>query len=128
MQQRSCGWNDRRDNHVNSIWSGEYKFGPTEDPAPPKVHLPEKPITKGTEKIISVKGLKLAGKELLAKRPRSGMFILNKYMNYSRRLWEKKGFYLLFYGLRLSRVNSCMLLCVFSFQQATRLTSHNFKT
>ncbi|NWX66235.1 EXO1 Exonuclease, partial [Promerops cafer] len=71
VQQRSCGWNDRRDNHVNSIWSREYKFDPTEDPAPPKMHFPEKPITKGMEKIISVKGLKLAGKELLAKRPRS---------------------------------------------------------
>ncbi|KAM4784892.1 exonuclease 1 [Cyanocitta cristata] len=71
VQQRSCGWNDRRDNHVNSIWSREYKFGPTEDTAPPKMHFPEKPTTKGMEKIISVKGLKLAGKELLAKRPRS---------------------------------------------------------
>ncbi|XP_053830576.1 exonuclease 1 [Vidua macroura] len=71
VQQRSCGWNDQRDNHVNSIWSREYKFGPTEDPAPPKVHFPEKPLTKGMEKIISVKGLKLAGKELLSKRPRS---------------------------------------------------------
>ncbi|NXO30799.1 EXO1 Exonuclease, partial [Cisticola juncidis] len=71
VQQRSGGWNDRRDNHVSSIWSREYKFGPTEDPAPPKMHFPEKPITKGLEKIISVKGLKLAGKELLAKRPRS---------------------------------------------------------
>ncbi|OWK63126.1 Exonuclease 1 [Lonchura striata] len=85
VQQRSCGWNDRRDNHVNSIWSREYKFGLTEDPAPPKVHFPEKPLTKGMEKIISVKGLKLAGKELFSKRPRSGMFILNKYMNNSRR-------------------------------------------
>lgn len=101
MQQRSCGWNDRRDNHVNSIWSREYKFGLTEDPAPPKVHFPEKPLTKGMEKIISVKGLKLAGKELLSKRPRSGMFILNKYMNNSKRLWEKKGFYLVLYDTRL---------------------------
>ncbi|NWW60210.1 EXO1 Exonuclease, partial [Ifrita kowaldi] len=71
VQQRSCGWNDRRDNHVNSIWSREYKSGPTEDTSPPKMHFPEKPTTKGMEKIISVKGLKLAGKELLAKRPRS---------------------------------------------------------
>ncbi|NXS37937.1 EXO1 Exonuclease, partial [Pomatostomus ruficeps] len=71
VQQRSCGWNDQRDNHVNSIWSREYKFGPTEDTAPPKMHFPEKPTTKGMEKIISVKGLKLPGKELLAKRPRS---------------------------------------------------------
>ncbi|NXY15214.1 EXO1 Exonuclease, partial [Atrichornis clamosus] len=73
VQQRSCGWNDRHDNHVNSIWSRQYKFGPTEDTAPPKMHLPEKPTTKGMEKIISVKGLKLSGKELLAKRPRSDL-------------------------------------------------------
>ncbi|NXW68686.1 EXO1 Exonuclease, partial [Hirundo rustica] len=71
VQQRSCGWNDQHDNRVSSIWSRGYKFGPTEDPAPPKMHFPEKPITKGMEKIISVKGLKLAGKELWAKRPRS---------------------------------------------------------
>ncbi|NWV06989.1 EXO1 Exonuclease, partial [Ptilonorhynchus violaceus] len=71
VQQRSCGWNDRCDNHVNSIWSRDYKFGPTEDTAPPKMHFPEKPTTKGMEKIISVKGLKLPGKELLVKRPRS---------------------------------------------------------
>ncbi|NXF04951.1 EXO1 Exonuclease, partial [Smithornis capensis] len=71
VQQRSYGWNDRRDNHVNSIWSREYKLGPTEDTVPPKMHLLEKPTTKGMEKIISVKGLKLPGKELLAKRPRS---------------------------------------------------------
>ncbi|NXI88948.1 EXO1 Exonuclease, partial [Rhipidura dahli] len=71
VQQRSCGWNDRRDNHINSIWSRDYRFGPTEDTAPPKMQFPEKPTTKGMEKIISVKGLKLAGKELLAKRPRS---------------------------------------------------------
>ncbi|XP_071404101.1 exonuclease 1 [Pithys albifrons albifrons] len=71
VQQRSCGWNDRRDNHVKSIWSREYKFGPAEDTVPPKVHLLEKPTTKGMEKIISIKGLKLPGKELLAKRPRS---------------------------------------------------------
>ncbi|NWX30467.1 EXO1 Exonuclease, partial [Notiomystis cincta] len=71
LQQRSCGWNDRRENHVNSIWSRGYKFAPTEDPAPPKMHFPEKPTTQGMEKIISIKGLKLAGKELLTKRPRS---------------------------------------------------------
>ncbi|NXO73269.1 EXO1 Exonuclease, partial [Phainopepla nitens] len=71
VQQRSYDWKDQRDNHVNSIWSREYKFGPTEDPAPPEMHFPKKPITKGMDKIISVKGLKLAGKELLAKRPRS---------------------------------------------------------
>ncbi|NWS22566.1 EXO1 Exonuclease, partial [Pachyramphus minor] len=73
VQQRSCGWNDRRDNHVNSIWSREYKSGPTEDTIPPKMHFLDKPTTKGMEKIISIKGLKLPGKEPLAKRSRSDL-------------------------------------------------------
>ncbi|NWS63092.1 EXO1 Exonuclease, partial [Chunga burmeisteri] len=71
VQHRSCGWNDRHPNHVNSIWSRDYKLGPNADTVPHKMHLQEKPTTKGMEKIISVKGLKLPGKELLAKRPRS---------------------------------------------------------
>ncbi|KFZ56118.1 Exonuclease 1, partial [Antrostomus carolinensis] len=73
VQQRSCGWNDRHANHVNSIWSRDYKIGPHADTVPHKMHLPEKPTTKGMEKIISIKGLKLPGKELLAKRPRSDL-------------------------------------------------------
>ncbi|NXF51623.1 EXO1 Exonuclease, partial [Oceanites oceanicus] len=73
VQQRSCGWNDRHANHVNSIWSRDYKFGPNADTVPCKMRLLEKPTTKGMEKIISVKGLKLPGKELLAKRPRSDL-------------------------------------------------------
>ncbi|NXE77926.1 EXO1 Exonuclease, partial [Cochlearius cochlearius] len=73
VQQRSCGWNDRPTNHVNSIWSRDYKPGPNADSVADKTHLLEKPITRGMEKIISVKGLKLPGKELLAKRPRSDL-------------------------------------------------------
>ncbi|NXG58676.1 EXO1 Exonuclease, partial [Hemiprocne comata] len=73
VQQRSHGWNDRHDNHVNSIWSRDYKLGPSADTVPQKIHLPEKSTTRGMEKIISVKGLKLAGKELLAKRPRNDL-------------------------------------------------------
>lgn len=76
VQRRSCGWNDRHANHVNSIWSRDYKLGPNADNVPHKMQLLEKPTTKGMEKIISVKGLKLPDKELLAKRPRSGMFLL----------------------------------------------------
>ncbi|NXP45776.1 EXO1 Exonuclease, partial [Heliornis fulica] len=72
VQQRSRGWNDRHSNHVNSIWSRDYKPDPKADTVPHKIHLPEK-TTRGMEKIISVKGLKLPGKELLAKRPRSDL-------------------------------------------------------
>ncbi|KFQ49703.1 Exonuclease 1 [Nestor notabilis] len=71
--QKSCGWNDRSATHVNSIWSRDYKLGPNADAVPHKMHLLEKPMTKGMEKIISVKGLKLPGKDLLAKRPRSDL-------------------------------------------------------
>ncbi|XP_050750064.1 exonuclease 1 isoform X3 [Gymnogyps californianus] len=71
VQQRSCGWNDKHANHVNSIWSRDYKLGPNADTVPHKMHLVEKPTTKGMEKIISIKGLKLPGKDLLAKRPRN---------------------------------------------------------
>ncbi|XP_008943034.1 PREDICTED: exonuclease 1, partial [Merops nubicus] len=73
VQQRSCGWNDTHANHVNSIWSKDYKLGPNADTVPHKMHFLEKPTTKGMEKIISVKGLKLPGKELLPKRPRSDL-------------------------------------------------------
>ncbi|NXO55936.1 EXO1 Exonuclease, partial [Aramus guarauna] len=73
LQRRSCGWNDRQANHVNSIWSRDYKLDPKADTVPHKLHLLEKPTTRGMEKIISVKGLKLPGKELLAKRPRSDL-------------------------------------------------------
>ncbi|KFR16643.1 Exonuclease 1 [Opisthocomus hoazin] len=71
VQQRSHGWNDRHANHVNSIWSRDYKPGPNADTVNHKMDLPEKPTTRGMEKIISVKGLKLPGRELLAKRPRN---------------------------------------------------------
>ncbi|XP_062493344.1 exonuclease 1 [Pezoporus occidentalis] len=71
VRQKSCDWNERPANHVNSIWSRDYKLGPNADTVPHETHLLEKPTTKGMEKIISVKGLKLPGKELLAKRQRS---------------------------------------------------------
>nr|XP_013799357.1 PREDICTED: exonuclease 1 isoform X1 [Apteryx mantelli mantelli]XP_013799359.1 PREDICTED: exonuclease 1 isoform X1 [Apteryx mantelli mantelli] len=73
MQQRSRGWDDRSANHVNSIWSRDYKFGPNTNTVLHTTHLPEKATTKGIEKIISIKGLKFSGKELLAKRPRSDL-------------------------------------------------------
>ncbi|XP_005146067.2 exonuclease 1 [Melopsittacus undulatus] len=71
VQQKSCGWNERPANHVNSIWSRDYKLGPNADTVPQKTHVLEKPTTKGMEKIISVKGLKLPDKELFTKRQRS---------------------------------------------------------
>ncbi|NXE25600.1 EXO1 Exonuclease, partial [Ardeotis kori] len=96
VQQRSRGWNDRHANHVNSIWSRDYKLGPNTDTVPQKMHLPEKPTTRGMEKIISVQGLKLAGKELLGKRPRSDLEdisdgdLLNQYSFSKEKKFKKE--------------------------------------
>ncbi|NXY44476.1 EXO1 Exonuclease, partial [Ceuthmochares aereus] len=99
VQQRSCGWNDRRANHVNSIWSRDYKLGPNTETVTHKVHLLDKPTTKGMEKIISVKGLKLPGKELLTKRPRSDLEevldgdLLNQYSFSKAKKFKKESDY-----------------------------------
>ncbi|NXD12967.1 EXO1 Exonuclease, partial [Nothocercus nigrocapillus] len=73
QNNRSRGWNDDAANQKNSIWSRDYRYGSNTAAVPHTVHLPEKVTTKGTEKIISIKGLKLSGKELSAKRPRSDL-------------------------------------------------------
>uniref|UniRef100_A0A8C8A931 Exonuclease 1 n=1 Tax=Otus sunia TaxID=257818 RepID=A0A8C8A931_9STRI len=97
MQQRSCGWNDRPANRVNSIWSRDYKLSPNADTVPHKMSLLEKPTTKGMEKIVSVKGLKLPGKDLLAKRPRSDLDeisdgdLLNQYSFSKAKKCRKEG-------------------------------------
>ncbi|XP_010212243.1 PREDICTED: exonuclease 1-like, partial [Tinamus guttatus] len=72
-QRRSRGWSDDVSSQKNSIWSRDYRFGSNTDTVPHKMHLPEKVTTKGTEKIISIKGLKFSGKELSAKRPRNDL-------------------------------------------------------
>uniref|UniRef100_A0A8C8S6X2 Exonuclease 1 n=1 Tax=Pelusios castaneus TaxID=367368 RepID=A0A8C8S6X2_9SAUR len=71
---RSRGWNDRAANQkpcLNSIWSRDYKPCHNTDIPTCTTSLLEKSSTKGTEKIISIKGLKLPSKELLVKRSRS---------------------------------------------------------
>ncbi|XP_048699709.1 exonuclease 1 isoform X3 [Caretta caretta] len=72
---RSRGWNDRAGSQkpycVNSIWSRDYKPGHNTDITTCTTRLLEKSTTKGIEKIISIKGLKLPSKELLVKRSRS---------------------------------------------------------
>ncbi|XP_067391854.1 exonuclease 1 isoform X2 [Emydura macquarii macquarii] len=72
---RSRGWNDRAASqkpcHVNSVWSRDYKPGHNTNITMRTMHLLEKSTTKGMEKIISIKGLKLPSKELLVKRSRS---------------------------------------------------------
>ncbi|XP_034620919.1 exonuclease 1 [Trachemys scripta elegans] len=72
---RSRGWNDRVASQkpycVNSIWSRDYKPGHNTDITTCITRMLEKSTTKGIEKIISIKGLKLPSKELLVKRSRS---------------------------------------------------------
>uniref|UniRef100_A0A452H675 Exonuclease 1 n=1 Tax=Gopherus agassizii TaxID=38772 RepID=A0A452H675_9SAUR len=72
---RSRGWNDRaasqKPDCINSIWSRNYKPGHNTDITTSTTRVLEKSITKGIEKIISIKGLKLPSKELLVKRSRS---------------------------------------------------------
>ncbi|NWH58696.1 EXO1 Exonuclease, partial [Geococcyx californianus] len=73
VQQRSSDWNDRHANHGNSIWSSNYKLDSNAETVTHKIHLLEKPTTRGMEKIISVKRLKLPSKQVLVKRPRSDL-------------------------------------------------------
>ncbi|XP_075780952.1 exonuclease 1 isoform X2 [Pelodiscus sinensis] len=74
-QPRSRGWNDRTASQklycVNSIWSRDYKPDHNTDVTTCSTHFLEKSTTKGIEKIISIRGLKLPSKELLVKRSRS---------------------------------------------------------
>uniref|UniRef100_A0A8D0HF44 Exonuclease 1 n=1 Tax=Sphenodon punctatus TaxID=8508 RepID=A0A8D0HF44_SPHPU len=74
-QPRSRGWNDRvvreKPSHINSIWSRDYRPGHTTDTAIDTPHLLEKPTTKGIERIINTKGLRLPSKQQLVKRQRS---------------------------------------------------------
>ncbi|XP_074844738.1 exonuclease 1 [Carettochelys insculpta] len=75
LRPRSHGWNDRAASQklccVNSIWSRDYKSGRNTGITKHTTPLLEKSMTKGMEKIISIKGLKLPSKELLVKRSRS---------------------------------------------------------
>ncbi|XP_006268888.2 exonuclease 1 [Alligator mississippiensis] len=87
-QLRSRGWNERAAGHLNSIWSSDYKLGHNMDTKMLTMPLPEKTTTKGIERIVSLKGLKLPSSLLLAKRPRneelSNGDLLNQYSSSKR--------------------------------------------
>ncbi|XP_062376115.1 exonuclease 1 isoform X2 [Sardina pilchardus] len=70
---RSRGWNDRPDSkalqHV-SMWSKGYAPGLTPAPSAPPSIREKLSSTRGKERVVSVKGLKLSVKEPQVKRPR----------------------------------------------------------
>uniref|UniRef100_UPI00398ECA35 exonuclease 1 n=1 Tax=Pristiophorus japonicus TaxID=55135 RepID=UPI00398ECA35 len=72
--KRTSGWNDKASKqkvpHMLSIWSKEYRPYGNQLSVPKAQISPEKPCTRGIEKVISIKRLKLPNREMLAKRPR----------------------------------------------------------
>ena len=78
---RSRSWNDRQDNKTlqqASIWSKRYVPGLTNAPSASPVREKLSP-TKGKERVVSVKGLKLPHKEPQVKRPREGKVWQHKF-------------------------------------------------
>nr|XP_056708913.1 exonuclease 1 [Euleptes europaea] len=73
-KRRSCSWDDKsvgqKPSNIKSIWSRDYTPGFAEEAVPNSAPLLERPPTKGTERLISTKGLKLLHKAMLAKRQR----------------------------------------------------------
>ncbi|XP_015280057.1 PREDICTED: exonuclease 1 [Gekko japonicus] len=74
VQPRSCSWDDKplgeKPSNFRSIWSRDYKPGFAAEVVPDSAPLLERPPTKGTERLINTKGLKLPHKAMLAKRQR----------------------------------------------------------
>ncbi|KAL8185822.1 UNVERIFIED_CONTAM: hypothetical protein K2H54_058465 [Gekko kuhli] len=74
VQPRSCSWDDKplgeKPSNFKSIWSRDYKPGFAVEMVPDSAPLLERPPTKGTERLINTKGLKLPHKAMLAKRQR----------------------------------------------------------
>ncbi|XP_060686817.1 exonuclease 1 isoform X3 [Hemiscyllium ocellatum] len=56
--------------HMLSIWSKEYRTCENQLSVPKAQISPEKPCTRGKEKIINIKRLKLSNREMMAKRSR----------------------------------------------------------
>ncbi|XP_067901432.1 exonuclease 1 isoform X3 [Heterodontus francisci] len=75
--KRTRGWNDLETSkqkmpHMLSIWSKEYRPYENQLSVPKAQISPEKSCTRGIEKVISIKRLKLPNREMVAKRPREG--------------------------------------------------------
>ncbi|KAF7254630.1 Exonuclease 1 [Varanus komodoensis] len=74
VQPRSHGWDDRcvgeKPSHLKGLWNRDYEPGFTAKVTTNSAPLLEKPATRGIERIVNTKGLKLPSKALLAKRPR----------------------------------------------------------
>ncbi|XP_048341315.1 exonuclease 1 [Sphaerodactylus townsendi] len=73
-KRRSYSWNDNsigeKTSSVKSIWSRDYMPGLADEAVPNSAPLLERPPTKGTERLITTKGLKLPHKTMLTKRQR----------------------------------------------------------
>ncbi|XP_061480573.1 exonuclease 1 isoform X2 [Rhineura floridana] len=74
VQPRSRGWSDKcvreKPSNLKSIWCRDYKPGSAVKITTDSTPLLEKPTTRGLERLINMKGLKLPSKALMAKRPR----------------------------------------------------------
>ncbi|XP_051867280.1 exonuclease 1 isoform X2 [Pristis pectinata] len=89
LTRRSNGWNDNEANkkralHMLSIWSKEYRPYGNQLSVPKAELSPEKPCTRGMEKVINIKNLKLPNRVILTKRARedeslSDGDLLNQY-------------------------------------------------
>ncbi|XP_062981711.1 exonuclease 1 [Elgaria multicarinata webbii] len=93
VHPRSCGWDDKcvseKPSNLKSIWSIDYKPGFPAKITTNSSPLLEKPATRGIERLINTKGLKLPSKALLAKRPRheelSEGDLLSQYFSNSKK-------------------------------------------
>ncbi|XP_069787054.1 exonuclease 1 isoform X2 [Narcine bancroftii] len=75
LPKRSSWWNDNETNmenvsHMRSIWSKEFRPYGNQFSVPKAKLSPEKPCTRGMEKVINIKNLKHHSRVTLAKRAR----------------------------------------------------------
>ncbi|XP_061084540.1 exonuclease 1 [Conger conger] len=70
---RSRSWNDSKENRSlpgSSIWRKGYSAGGPSPSLPPMCGSPERPTTKGKQRVVHLQGLRLPHRELPVKRPR----------------------------------------------------------
>uniref|UniRef100_A0A8C4T275 Exonuclease 1 n=1 Tax=Erpetoichthys calabaricus TaxID=27687 RepID=A0A8C4T275_ERPCA len=72
MQPKSRTWNENDDKKSwgLSIWSRQYSCSDNHISKPEAMRLSEKPSTRGIEKVINTRALKLTNRKVLVKRPR----------------------------------------------------------
>ncbi|XP_007437596.1 exonuclease 1 [Python bivittatus] len=98
VQPRGHGWDvsytHEKSSYLKSIWSRDYKPCFTTKIVTNSAPLLEKPTTRGIERLINLKGLKLPSKMLVAKRPRheelSEGELLGQYFSNSKKTKTEK--------------------------------------